>query len=283
MKLTSATFASAMTNLIPAITFVLAVLFRYEGLAIRTVPGQAKVAGTLLGVGGAMLLTFYKGAHVTLWPPTNVNLAAQLAARHHAPPTVPGGDSGNRVMGSLLCTGSCFFYALWLILQARLSREYPFHYSTTALMCLMSALQSSAFALCFDRDVVQWRLAFDIRLLAVLYTGVFASGVMLVVLAWCVKRRGPLFASVFNPMMLVVVAVLSTLLLGEEMHLGTVLGAMLIVTGLYTVLWGKRREAAAAAAEHGKVNAGEVPHIDVVVHRHPPPQQEQLPTTTTTR
>uniref|UniRef100_A0ACD5Y9I6 Uncharacterized protein n=1 Tax=Avena sativa TaxID=4498 RepID=A0ACD5Y9I6_AVESA len=287
MKLTSATFASAMTNLIPAITFVLAVLFRYEGLAIRTVPGQAKVAGTLLGVGGAMLLTFYKGAHVTLWPPTHINLAAQLAARHsHAsggPAPPGGGDSGNRVMGSLLCTGSCFFYALWLILQARLSREYPFHYSTTALMCLMSALQSAAFALCFDRDVVQWRLTFDIRLLAVLYTGVFASGVMLVVLAWCVKRRGPLFASVFNPMMLVVVAVLSTLLLGEEMHLGTVLGAALIVLGLYTVLWGKRREAAAAAAEHGKLNAGDVPHIDVVVHRHPPPQQqqEQLPTTTT--
>jgi drug/metabolite transporter (DMT)-like permease len=287
MKLTSATFASAMTNLIPAITFVLAVLFRYEGLAIRTVPGQAKVAGTLLGVGGAMLLTFYKGAHVNLWPPTHINIAAQLAARHHSthPAAIASSGeptSGNRAMGSLLCTGSCFFYALWLILQARLSREYPFHYSTTALMCLMSALQSALFALCFDRDLVQWRLAFDIRLLAVVYTGVLASGVMLVVLSWCVKRRGPLFASVFNPMMLVVVAVLSSLLLGEELHLGSVLGAVLIVLGLYAVLWGKGREA--AAAEHGKITAGDVPHIDVIVHRHPPPppspqqqQQDQLP------
>ena len=291
MKLTSATFASAMTNLIPAITFVLAVLFRYERLAVRTVPGQAKVAGTLLGVGGAMLLTFYKGAQVDLWPPTHVNLAAQLAAHHHntstssdQPPSSSfstGGDGGNRAMGSLLCMGSCFFYALWLILQARLSREYPFHYSTTALMCVMSALQSALFALCFDRDVVQWRLGFDIRLLAVVYTGVLASGVMLVVLSWCVKRRGPLFASVFNPMMLVVVAVLSSLLLGEELHLGSVLGAVLIVLGLYAVLWGKGRE----AKEHGKAAAaGEVPHIDIVVHRHHPPpspqqqqQQEQSP------
>jgi drug/metabolite transporter (DMT)-like permease len=291
MKLTSATFASAMTNLIPAITFVLAVLFRYEGLAIRTVPGQAKVAGTLLGVGGAMLLTFYKGAQVTLWPPTHVNLAAQLAARHHsshpsAAATIATSEpsSGNRAMGSLLCTGSCFFYALWLILQARLSREYPFHYSTTALMCLMSALQSALFALCFDRDPAQWRLTFDVRLLAAVYTGVLASGVMLVVLAWCVKRRGPLFASVFNPMMLVVVAVLSSLLLGENLHLGSVLGAVLIVMGLYAVLWGKGREAAAASPEHGKAAAPahEVPHIDIVVHRHPPPppspqQQPQSP------
>ncbi|CAM0901541.1 unnamed protein product [Alopecurus aequalis] len=293
MKLTSATFASAMTNLIPAITFVLAVLFRYERLAVRTVPGQAKVAGTLLGVGGAMLLTFYKGAQVDLWPPTHVNLAAQLAARHQATSSQPpssssfsgggAGDGGNRAMGSLLCMGSCFFYALWLILQARLSREYPFHYSTTALMCVMSALQSALFALCFDRDVQQWKLGADIRLLAVVYTGVLASGVMLVVLSWCVKRRGPLFASVFNPMMLVVVAVLSSLLLGEELHLGSVLGAVLIVLGLYAVLWGKGREAAAAAEQGKAAAAGEVPHIDIIVHRHPPPppaspqQQEQSP------
>ncbi|KAE8810528.1 Auxin-induced protein 5NG4 [Hordeum vulgare] len=281
MKLTSATFASAMTNLIPAITFVLAVLFRYERLAIRTLAGQAKVTGTMLGVGGAMLLTFYKGAQVTLWPPTHINLAAQLAARHqhddhnHASSAVHP-DSGNRAMGSLLCTGSCFFYALWLILQARLSREYPFHYSTTALMCAMSALQSAAFALCFDRDLLQWHLSSGVRLLAVLYTGVVASGVMLVVLSWCVKRRGPLFASVFNPMMLVVVAVLSSLLLGEELHLGSVLGAVLIVTGLYAVLWGKGRE----AAQNEPAKAGnELPHIDIVVHRHDPPptppQQQQ--------
>ncbi|GJN01245.1 hypothetical protein PR202_ga18496 [Eleusine coracana subsp. coracana] len=142
----------------------------------------------------------------------------------------------------MLVMGSCFFYALWLILQARLSREYPFHYSSTALMCLMSTMQSVAFALCYDRDVAQWRLGFDVRLLSVVYSGVLASGVMLVVLSWCVKRRGPLFASVFNPLMLLVVAVLSSLLLAERLHLGSALGAVLIVMGLYAVLWGKGRE-----------------------------------------
>ncbi|KAF7012557.1 hypothetical protein CFC21_026737 [Triticum aestivum] len=282
MKLTSATFASAMTNLIPAITFVLAVLFRYERLAIRTLAGLAKVTGTLLGVGGAMLLTFYKGAQVTPWPPTHINLAAQLAARHqheeHASSSLHP-DSGNRAMGCLLCTGSCFFYALWLILQARLSREYPFHYSTTALMCGMSALQSAAFALCFDRDLIQWRLSSGVRLLAVLYTGVVASGVMLVVLSWCVKRRGPLFASVFNPMMLVVVAVLSSLLLGEELHLGSVLGAVLIVLGLYSVLWGKGREAVEHEPAKARAAGTELPHIDIVVHRHDPPPTPQQQST----
>lgn len=266
MKLTSATFASAMTNLIPAITFVLAVLFRYEKLAIRTVSGQAKVTGTVLGVGGAMLLTFYKGAEITPWV-SHVDLIARLT--HHAGSAAHlAAEPSKHVMGSLLAIGSCCFYALWLILQAKLSREYPFHYSSTALMCVMSTVQSVAFALCLDRDVVQWRLGFDIRLLSVVYSGVLASGVMLVVLSWCVKRRGPLFASVFNPLMLVVVAVLSSLLLAEKLHLGSVLGAVLVVMGLYAVLWGKGRETASEAAKVGELPDDQEP-IDVVVQRPP--------------
>ncbi|CAN6318970.1 unnamed protein product [Urochloa humidicola] len=242
MKLTTATFATATTNLLPAVTFLLALTFRYEKLAIRTSSGQAKVAGTFLGIGGAMLLTFYKGVDVTPWH-SHINLIANNGAgsggSHQA--------ATNYAMGSLLCISSCFFYALWIIIQAKLSIEYPFHYSSTALMCIMTTLQSSAFALCFDRDAAQWRLHFDVRLLAVVYAGVLASGVMLVVMSWCVKKRGPLFVSVFNPLMLLVVAVLGSLLLGEKLHLGTALGAVLIVAGLYTVLWGKGHEAAATA------------------------------------
>lgn len=244
MKLTSATFASATTNLIPGVTFVLALIFRYERLAVRASSGQAKVAGTLLGVAGAMLLTFYKGADITPWH-THVNLVASSSAHHAADEAA----DANRVMGSLLCIASCVFYALWLILQANLSRDYPFHYSSTALMCVMSTLQSVALALWADRDPARWRLGLDVRLLASAYSGVLASGVMLVVLSWCVRKRGPLFASVFNPLMLLLVAVLSSLLLGERLYLGSALGAVLIVGGLYAVLWGKGREVTTKVSE----------------------------------
>jgi drug/metabolite transporter (DMT)-like permease len=49
--------------------------------------------------------------------------------------------------------------------------------------------------------------------------------------------------------MLLMVAVLSSLLLSEKLHLGTALGAVLIVMGLYAILWGKGRKAAAEAAK----------------------------------
>nr|CAB3485809.1 unnamed protein product [Digitaria exilis] len=264
MKATTATFATATTNLLPAVTFLLALAFRYERLSIRTLPGQAKVAGTLLGIGGAMLLTFYKGVDVTPWH-SHVNLLA-----HHA--VSDAAASSNYAMGSLLCVGSCFFYAFWLVIQTKLSNEYPFHYSSTALMCAMASLQSTAFALCFDRDYAgQWRLRLGVRLLSVVYAGVMASGVMLVVMSWCVKKRGPLFVSVFNPLMLLVVAVLGSLLLGEKLHLGTALGAVFIVMGLYSVLWGKARETPATAKLHDLPTTGRVNDDGSIVDDVAPP------------
>ncbi|CAL4893187.1 unnamed protein product [Urochloa decumbens] len=257
MQLTSTTFASATTNLVPAVTFVLALAFRHERLAIHHPSGQAKLAGTLLGVGGAMLLTFYKGPDITPWN-SHVNLAAALAGTSpHHPAAAP-----NFAVGSLLCVSSCFFAALWLIVQAELTKEYRFHYTSTALMCGMTTLQSAALALCFGtRDAAQWRQGLaGVRLLAVAYSGVLASGVMLVVLAWCVRRRGPLFVSVFSPLMLLVVAVLSSLLLGERLHLGTALGAVVIVVGLYAVLWGKGHEKAPTDQVVAKVAADEPPN-----------------------
>ncbi|XP_072999749.1 WAT1-related protein At1g25270-like [Typha latifolia] len=239
LKLTSATFASAMTNLIPAITFVLAVIFRLETLAMNTISGHAKVLGTLVGIGGAMLLTFYKGVAINLWS-TGIN----LLNTHNGGDNLPPKEPGNHVMGSLMAISSCFFYAVWLIIQAKVMKEYPCHYSTTALMCFMGTIQSICFALCTQRDWAEWKIGFDIRLLSVAYSGILASGLILTVLAWCIKRKGPLYASIFNPLMLVTVTLLSSLLLNEKLHLGSILGAALIVVGLYVVLWGKGREAA---------------------------------------
>ncbi|CBI37616.3 unnamed protein product, partial [Vitis vinifera] len=73
LTLTSATFAAAMTNIIPAMAFVLAIVLRMERLAIGTVAGKSKVLGTLLSISGALVLTFYKGVELNLWS-TNINL-----------------------------------------------------------------------------------------------------------------------------------------------------------------------------------------------------------------
>ncbi|KAH7575651.1 hypothetical protein JRO89_XS02G0179600 [Xanthoceras sorbifolium] len=240
LALTSATFASAMANLVPAITFILSISFGLEKLGIKTVAGKAKVIGTLMGIGGAMLLTFFKGVEINFFS-THLDLLHhnQLHSGH-----VPSShaSSSEHLLGLLLALGSCFSYAFWLIVQTKMSEKYPCQYSSTALMCLMGSIQASVYALCMEKDRDQWKLGWNIRLSTVAYSGIVASGLMVTLISWCVRMRGPLFASVFNPLMLVVVALAGSFLLDEKLHLGSILGAMLIVCGLYAVLWGKGKE-----------------------------------------
>ena len=57
-----------------------------------------------------------------------------------------------------------------LVAQAKMSKEYPCHYSSTALMSTAGAIQATAFGFCFERDLTQWKLGWNIRLLAVAYS-----------------------------------------------------------------------------------------------------------------
>lgn len=56
-----------------------------------------------------------------------------------------------------------------LIAQAKMSERYPCPYSSTALMSLMGALLSVSYAFCVERDLSEWRLGWNIRLLTVAY------------------------------------------------------------------------------------------------------------------
>jgi len=50
--------------------------------------------------------------------------------------------------------------------------------------------------------------------------GIVASGIVVIITAWCIQMRGPLFASVFNPLMLVLVAIAGSLMLNESLYVG---------------------------------------------------------------
>ncbi|KAG5000571.1 hypothetical protein JHK87_021643 [Glycine soja] len=80
------------------------------------------------------------------------------------------GNSGSKLLGIFCGLGSCFCFALWLIIQAQMSIEFPSHLSSTALMSLMGAIQATVFALCVEKDWSQWRLGWSIRLLTAAYS-----------------------------------------------------------------------------------------------------------------
>lgn len=101
-----------------------------------------------------------------------------------------------------------------------MSEKYPCEYSSSALVSLMAAILCTIYALCIQKDFSEWKLGWDIRLLISVYSGIAASGLSMALISWCVRTRGPLFVSIFTPLLLVIVAIAGYFLLDEKLYLG---------------------------------------------------------------
>ncbi|XP_062208312.1 protein WALLS ARE THIN 1-like [Phragmites australis] len=103
-------------------------------------------------------------------------------------------------------------------------------------------LQFLAIAAFTEEDLSSWKVRSGGELFTILYAGLVASGVAFALQIWCIDRGGPLFTAVFQPVQTVAVAVMAAIILGDQLYTGGIIGAVLIVIGLYFVLWGKSAE-----------------------------------------
>ncbi|KAJ8438807.1 hypothetical protein Cgig2_023841 [Carnegiea gigantea] len=81
LYLASASVTSAMFNLVPPVTFLLAAILGWEEMNVQKLSSIAKILGTILGAGGATAMTFLRGQKLLndqhQLPPTN-SLPTQL-------------------------------------------------------------------------------------------------------------------------------------------------------------------------------------------------------------
>ncbi|KAK2981158.1 hypothetical protein RJ640_013480 [Escallonia rubra] len=212
------------------------VVERMEKVTVKSARGQAKILGTLTCICGSLVFTFWKGGYLFKRfvdrPLINIyETRASLAA-----------GKENWVKGSVLILTSYVAWSLWLILQAVVYKIYPARLSMNALICFFASLQSSLLALFLGRDPTIWRLGWNVQLLTIIYCGVVISALVYYLQTWCISNQGPVFAAMFSPLLLVFVGIFSTVAFAEQIHLGSLIGAFLIVVGLYCVIWGKRTD-----------------------------------------
>uniref|UniRef100_A0A1D1YUX6 WAT1-related protein n=1 Tax=Anthurium amnicola TaxID=1678845 RepID=A0A1D1YUX6_9ARAE len=241
---TSPTFASAIQNSVPAITFLMAAALRIEKVRMDRRDGVAKLMGTLACVGGASVITLYKGP--TIFGPSRLTLASGGA------PAVAwlGDTSGkNWTLGCLYLIGHCLSWSGWLVLQAPVLKKYPARLSVTSYTCFFGVIQFLVIAAFVERDLDAWTFHSGGELFTILYAGFVASGIAFAVQIWCIDRGGPVFVAVYQPVQTLVVAIMASIALGEQFYLGGIIGAVFIIAGLYLVLWGKSQERAFAAKE----------------------------------
>ncbi|XP_050207172.1 WAT1-related protein At5g64700 [Mercurialis annua] len=232
---TTATLAAATTNCLPVITFFLALLLRMEVLKLRTSAGKAKVIGIVACIGGVATLAFVKGPHFKQLCHYHI-----FGIHNTYQPHVSSGLTW--VKGCFLMLMSNTFWGLWLVLQVGVLKSYPSKLLFTTFQCCLSSIQSFVIAIALVRHPHEWMLGWNVKLLAVLYCGILVTGVTFYIQSWIVEKKGPVFLAMSTPLNLVLTIFCSAVLLCETITLGSLLGGLLLVVGLYCVLWGKRKE-----------------------------------------
>ncbi|KAK2636410.1 hypothetical protein Ddye_031202 [Dipteronia dyeriana] len=226
----SPTLATAMLNLIPGFTFIFAVIFRMEKLDLRSASSLAKSLGTIVLITGALIMTYYKGPPLLLTP-SSYNPTLQLLL-----------DKSNWVIGGLFLAIDCIFGSAWLIVQALILKRFPAELSVVFFYTFFVAIQSAILCLVVERNPSAWSLKPNIRLIAVLYSAIFGSAFQVGISTWCLHQTGPVFVSLFKPLGIIISAALGIIFFGDTFYLGSFIGAAVIVSGFYFVMWAKAKE-----------------------------------------
>ncbi|GJN07600.1 hypothetical protein PR202_ga25503 [Eleusine coracana subsp. coracana] len=127
------------------------------------------------------------------------------------------------------------------IAKSALLKEYPNKMLVTVSQSLFSTAQTFVVAAIAERDMSRWKLKLDITLVAILYHGFVVTGVLNYLQVWCMEMKGPVFLAIWFPLCFVF-TIFTSSFLGEIIHLGSILGGILLIGGLYSVLWAKRKE-----------------------------------------
>ncbi|KAF6154018.1 hypothetical protein GIB67_026672 [Kingdonia uniflora] len=234
------------------IQFFLLAVIGIEQVRLNRKDGIAKMLGTLACVAGASVITLYQGP--TIYNPSPLH--------HTSSPVLALGeaDSKNWTLGCIFLIGHCLSWSGWLVLQAPVLKKYPARLSVTSYTCFFGVLQFLVISALIERDSQAWLIHSGGELFSVFYAGFVASGIAFAVQIWCIDRGGPVFVAVYQPVQTLVVAIMASVALGEQFYLGGIIGAVLIIIGLYLVLWGKSEEKkfakalaliSSTAAEHG--------------------------------
>ncbi|KAF9673067.1 hypothetical protein SADUNF_Sadunf11G0110300 [Salix dunnii] len=212
--------ASALSNVIPSLTFIMAVLLGMEKVKTESPGGWAKTLGTAVCVSGSL--------EVKNRPMINIySTKGSTGEYRHAK------DNWIRELHLFLPVMMRLADNSHLLYQAY--KVYPARLSLNTLICFFASIQSSFLELCFARTPAIWKLDWNVQLLTIIYWSCDLSISLLPANLVCIGHKGPLSLLDYS----------QQLLLRRDFILAA-LGTGLIVLGLYRVLWCKRQDNSAA-------------------------------------
>lgn len=234
ISFSSPTLSSAISNLVPAFTFLLAIIFRMEKVIVRNTTCQAKVLGTIVSITGAFVVTFYKGPPIIIVHTPSLSL--------HQPINTLNSVDRSWAIGGLLLTAEYILVPLWYIVQVQIMKVYPNELTVIFFYNLCVSIMAAIVAIFTETNAGAWKIGLDTALASIVCSGIFGSFVNNAVHTWVLRIKGPVYVAMFKPLSIAIAVALGVMFLGDTLHLGSLVGATVISIGFYTVMWGKATE-----------------------------------------
>ena len=116
--------------------------------------GRAEVLGALVCLGGAMILTLYKGMPL-------FNHSHSQAAIQTMDDVVKLSSAKRKerwTTGSIALVAGTLLWSSWFLLQSKILKRYSCQYSSTTIMSFFASVESAVLGLFVDRNLSAWAL-----------------------------------------------------------------------------------------------------------------------------
>ncbi|KAJ3678686.1 hypothetical protein LUZ60_002489 [Juncus effusus] len=121
-------------------------------------------------------------------------------------------------VGCICLLGAVLVVSCNTVLQAATMIDFPAPFT----LCSVTSILGAGFTAIFQGSVV--------------------SSICVAFNTWAVKKKGPVMVSMFSPTSTVGSVIFSAIYLHQIVKFGSVFGMIILFTGLYIVLWAKKRE-----------------------------------------
>ncbi|KAM0939312.1 putative EamA domain-containing protein [Dioscorea sansibarensis] len=229
MRYVTAKFQSVALNTTPAVVFVMAVVCRRESFRFLSVNGQAKLWGVLISATGALLMVIVSSKESSSSAESNGPLSA----------------TGFWILGSLMNGIAVLATASGTLLVEKVSMTYPATVTLAAMINFFGTVLTVIAAVLIERKPSSWKITWspNLQLFTIFYGGIVVTGGTFWAHIWCIHKKGPVFTMAFSPLLIVFSFILEAIITGSIFHLRSNLsGALLVVGGLYLLLWSKCKD-----------------------------------------
>uniref|UniRef100_A0A0E0ECB2 WAT1-related protein n=1 Tax=Oryza meridionalis TaxID=40149 RepID=A0A0E0ECB2_9ORYZ len=234
----SATSSSALYNVQPVVTFIFAVIFGLESMKLKRFHGHVKSAGILFCIGGVIVLAFYEGP---MFKSFNHHHLFQQGGSSSSSAGDTHYSKKQWALGIFLMTLSNVLGGLWNVFQGPLIEDTS-KLMNTMIQISFASVQAFVVAVSAERDFSKWKLGWNFGLAAIIYSGVIVTALSYYMQIWTIAKRGPVFLAMSMPLTLIFTIIISSFILGDAVSLGSIVAGILLIGGLFNVLWGKNLE-----------------------------------------